>query len=1123
MRRAGTTFVVGWILAFAAVEAAEIGPAGSSPVPGEPREGAKADPGPAIAGVESRGQNFLDLPAPEVSMSAAIGATSAQDEAVAVHGRTDGEVVLVTLENRTLYAQTSTDGGATFGPAVLVAGHPTEPRIEQFRMMAAGTSLYVAYTVGDPGGDVGLRLRRSDDMGRSWTFPSVLVARGSERHGVSDLALDANASGRVAVTFDESWEMRDVWAMVSSDSGATWTPPVRLDSADAGGLWDAAVGDVHVAPDGTVHAAFVQDRGAGPRIWSTRSLDGGLGFAAEQSFDAIVTTPRSSGPALVSASDGSVLLAFYDVGIVSGSDAIHVLRSTNGGASFTLAATKSIPTANGIEPPRPRLLTSPDSPEVLLVVEVNGELRTSASTNAGASFTLDATAATGVRVYGAARTPGGSYVLGWSDRTLQPAVWGASSTNGGLSWNAPKRADQGPGAAAESRFGDVTVAGSETAFLAWLDRRSGEQFDVYAADAPVSALDFTGRERRADTDWPGSDAHAVVNDGALATDGVNVYAALGNYTAGAETMLWVTRSADGGKTFQAAVPVSTSDPATTFVERPRLAALPGGTVYAIWTRWDRDALPYHQALAFSRSLDFGATWSPETVLVDVPGGFAGYSLAATTTALLVFWSDSTDVFARRSTNQGTSFAAAVLLDQLGESGQYPLACVQGNRIVFAYTAGLNGEGIPYARLSGDSGATWGIPVLLSGNGGSANLVLGCDPGTNAVAAWSDPVAGGWRVFANRLSGSVWSGTRTIGGAAGNQFFPTVAFAGSSTWVLGFGDWGTQVFASRSTDGGFNWSAPGALHTGAPQPLAHRELPVVASDGAGNVWFAWWDQSAGRTSLAARHSADGGVNFGPVRRIDRGLPQGANVNDGIYGVLTLPGLGVFGWLGQRVTSYWDIHVNAWSTSDLDRDGSLDAADCDDENGAVYPGAPELCDGIATDCNAPTWPGLPPNEGNADGDSYLDCADNCPNLASSNLNDLDGDGLGDPCDPDRDGDGTANGSDCAPDDPGFAVGPAEVVPVQADKPAATTLQLSWSTVAGATAYDVARGTIAQLRADGSTANAAGVSCSQPGTTYSDTKSMPAGTVHYYLVRGRQGVCVGTWGAGSLGVPRVAAACP
>jgi hypothetical protein len=53
--------------------------------------------------------------------------------------------------------------------------------------------------------------------------------------------------------------------------------------------------------------------------------------------------------------------------------------------------------------------------------------------------------------------------------------------------------------------------------------------------------------------------------------------------------------------------------------------------------------------------------------------------------------------------------------------------------------------------------------------------------------------------------------------------------------------------------------------------------------------------------------------------------------------------------------------------------------------------------------------------------------------------------------------------------------------------------------------------------------GQSCSQAGTTFSDTKSVPAGTTYYYLVRGREGACVGTWGNDSLGAARAAAACP
>ena len=53
--------------------------------------------------------------------------------------------------------------------------------------------------------------------------------------------------------------------------------------------------------------------------------------------------------------------------------------------------------------------------------------------------------------------------------------------------------------------------------------------------------------------------------------------------------------------------------------------------------------------------------------------------------------------------------------------------------------------------------------------------------------------------------------------------------------------------------------------------------------------------------------------------------------------------------------------------------------------------------------------------SDGDGVNDDADNCPAIANADQADLDGDGLGDACDSDRDGDGVDNGSDVFPDDP------------------------------------------------------------------------------------------------------------
>jgi hypothetical protein len=53
--------------------------------------------------------------------------------------------------------------------------------------------------------------------------------------------------------------------------------------------------------------------------------------------------------------------------------------------------------------------------------------------------------------------------------------------------------------------------------------------------------------------------------------------------------------------------------------------------------------------------------------------------------------------------------------------------------------------------------------------------------------------------------------------------------------------------------------------------------------------------------------------------------------------------------------------------------------------------------------------------SDGDGYADRSDNCPGVSNPNQADSDGDGKGDPCDPDRDGDGVNNNRDNCPDKP------------------------------------------------------------------------------------------------------------
>ena len=65
----------------------------------------------------------------------------------------------------------------------------------------------------------------------------------------------------------------------------------------------------------------------------------------------------------------------------------------------------------------------------------------------------------------------------------------------------------------------------------------------------------------------------------------------------------------------------------------------------------------------------------------------------------------------------------------------------------------------------------------------------------------------------------------------------------------------------------------------------------------------------------------------------------------------------------------------SGSDADGDHFAAVCDCNDANATVFPGAPQICDGINNDCSAPGWPAVPANEADADGDGVRLCGGDC----------------------------------------------------------------------------------------------------------------------------------------------------
>ncbi len=164
---------------------------------------------------------------------------------------------------------------------------------------------------------------------------------------------------------------------------------------------------------------------------------------------------------------------------------------------------------------------------------------------------------------------------------------------------------------------------------------------------------------------------------------------------------------------------------------------------------------------------------------------------------------------------------------------------------------------------------------------------------------------------------------------------------------------------------------------------------------------------------------------------------------------------------------------------------------------------------------------------DGDGVPDSVDNCPASANSSQSNLDGDTLGDACDPDADpdGDGLTNGNDCAPVDPLNQPPQTEVLGLEVMGGANALLQ--WAPHAlqgsGGVSYDVLSGNAAGLAGMGGVGNETCVGTGLSVAQTADPRIPGPEASFYYLIRPRNACGVGPIGSNSAGQPSSSNACP
>src|SRR5229473_2662472 len=333
---------------------------------------------------------------------------------------------------------------------------------------------------------------------------------------------------------------------------------------------------------------------------------------------------------------------------------------------------------------------------------------------------------------------------------------------------------------------------------------------------------------------------------------------------------------------------------------PQLAVDLGGNIYVVW----EDDTNTNSNILFSRSTDGGATFSPPKGVSNSAGFSFNPRVAVDTGGTInVVWQDSPDffrtsnVFFSRSSDAGNTFSTPMNLSGTSSSAFYStpqIAVHNAGNISIVWESDTGNLAIWFSGSS-DGGATFSAPTMLSTNtGGSIDSQIAVDKNGNINVVWEDDLAGHSDISFSRSAdnGATFSPpmnlSNPLGNSLANSNSPRLALdlLGNIDVVWANDSPGNfDIFISRSTDGGVNFSGPKNIS----RSSTFSSNPFIAVDAGGNINLVWADINPAdlNTDIFFARSSDGGATFSTAQNVSHSsgfssnpwltVDAGANIN------------------------------------------------------------------------------------------------------------------------------------------------------------------------------------------------------------------------------------------------------